>query len=85
MARTLNHVSYEELIDSARPGSEGGTRRVLGVVSDDPEAQATASELVDLLGFGAVAVPPEHAGLFRPDGRLFGAWLDAERLATAVA
>ena len=40
---------------------------------------------IDLLGFGAVAVPPEHAGLFRPDGRLFGAWLDAERLATAVA
>lgn len=64
--------------------AQGGSRRALAVVSDDPTALADASELVDLLGFDAVAVPEERAGLFRPDGRLFGAWLDAEQLASAV-
>lgn len=85
MAHTLNHVSYEELIGSARTPEQGGARRALAVVSDDPVALATASELVDRLGFDAVAVPEGKAGLFRPDGRLFGAWLDAEHLVAAVA
>ncbi|WP_150118366.1 NADPH-dependent F420 reductase [Actinomyces radicidentis] len=85
VARALNHVSYEELLGSARTPEQGGARRALAVVSDDPVALATASELVDRLGFDAVAVPEEKAGPFRPDGRLFGAWLDAGQLAAAVA
>lgn len=85
VARTLNHVSYEELLGSARQTAGGSARRAIAVVAEDPRALAVASELVDRLGFDPVAVPEDRAELFSPEGRLFGAWLDAGELTARLA
>lgn len=84
VARTLNHVSYEELLGSSRTAGQGAPRRAMAVLAHDPRAAQQAAELLDVLGFDAVSIPPASAELFRPDGRLFGAWLDAEQLSAAV-
>ncbi|MDY6050513.1 MAG: NAD(P)-dependent oxidoreductase [Corynebacterium sp.] len=90
IARTLNHISYEELSADAvlRPvGSEGSgadgsgrLRRAVAVWSNNPQAREVASAFVDHIGFDPVLISETDTALFNADGRLFGAWLSADEL-----
>lgn len=77
IARTLNHISYEQLVADSRIG-QAGIRRAVAVWAADGEAASTAAELVRSFGFDPVLINKDQTYLFNADGRLFGAWLSAE-------
>lgn len=82
--RTLNHISYEELTSDSQVLNPNALLRAVAVV-DAGAGTETAVELVRSLGFEPVVVPPASAGLFEPDGELFGAWLTSENIRTETA
>ncbi|MDP9800367.1 putative dinucleotide-binding enzyme [Arcanobacterium wilhelmae] len=83
IARTLNHISYEELVADSHP-AKGSEPRAVAVRADDERALAVASELVRRFGFAPVPIPADAAELFNADGRLFGAWLSERDLKERV-
>ena len=100
IARSLNHISYEELVADAQPQlvgdgegqtsagdqtSAGPLRRAVAVSSNHEAAAETAAELVAAFGFDPVRIPTSAATLFNADGRLFGAWLSADDLRAQLA
>lgn len=88
IAKTLNHVSYEELISDYRTPEDieaGAPRRAIAVLAEDAQAREVAEALVERLGFEPVALPLSVAGLFQPEGDLFGVWFSAAQMREAVA
>ncbi|WP_083279153.1 NAD(P)-binding domain-containing protein [Corynebacterium sp. HMSC11H10] len=87
IAKTLNHVSYEELISDYRTPeeiAEGAPRRAIAVMSTDPAALEAARATVEAFGFEPVPVDVSVGKRFRPDGDLFGACLSADQMRQAV-
>jgi predicted dinucleotide-binding enzyme len=71
MVKTLNHLGYHQLDEEARPAGHPD-RRALGVAGDDPAAVELVSELVERIGFDAIAIGGLSAGrLLEPDGPVF--------------
>ena len=84
VVKTLNHVGYHDLEDYAQ-ASGSADRRAIGVAGDDAGGVATASELVDRLGYDPVAVGTLVAGrVLQPGGPVFGAVLRRDDFARAV-
>jgi predicted dinucleotide-binding enzyme len=72
VVKTLNHLGYHQLDEEARPAGDP-ERRALGVAGDDPAAVELVSELVERIGFDAIAIGGVSAGrLLEPDGPVFG-------------
>nr|WP_162933212.1 NAD(P)-binding domain-containing protein [Corynebacterium lactis] len=87
IAKTLNHVSYEELISDYRTAdevAEGAPRRAIAVMSADPIALEAAEKTVEAFGFEPAPVDVSVGKRFRPDGDLFGVWLSAEQMRQAI-
>ena len=88
VVKTLNHIGYHELDDAARPiGSP--QRRALGVAGDDEDAVDVVVEVIERIGYDAVALESLRAGrLLEPGGPVFGVSLsrsDFERALCAEA
>ena len=84
VVKTLNHVGYHDLEDHAQPAGSPD-RRAIGVAGDDADAVATASELVDRIGYDPVTVGTLVDGrLLQPGGPVFGAVLRRNDFARAV-
>ena len=85
VAKTLNHISNDELVSDSRIGVFPDVpRRAVAVVAENPDTAAQVGELVSSLGFDPVDLPADKASLFYPEGQLFGAWLSREDLAERV-
>lgn len=76
LVKSLNHLGYHDYTADAR-SEKVPSRRAVAVASDDLEAQALVSQLVDDIGFEPVPVPLDRSRLLEPDGPVFGTWLDA--------
>ena len=84
VVKTLNHIGYHDLEDHAQPAGSAD-RRAIGVAGDDAAGVATASALVDRLGYDAVTVGTLVDGrILQPGGPVFGAVLRREDFARAV-
>ncbi|MDI9629498.1 MAG: NAD(P)-binding domain-containing protein [Acidobacteriota bacterium] len=76
IAKTLNHLGYNDYAADARSG-DVPDRRAVAVATDDPGAGELVAQLVDDIGFEPVLVPFDRSKLLEPDGPVFGRWLDA--------
>jgi predicted dinucleotide-binding enzyme len=73
VVKTLNHFGYHELDEQRRPKGSP-ERRAMGVAGDEPGAVAVVADIVERLGFDAVALDSLNAGrLLEPGGLVFGA------------
>jgi 8-hydroxy-5-deazaflavin:NADPH oxidoreductase len=82
--KTLNHIGYHELEDSARPPG-ARDRRAAGVAGDDPAAVAAIADMVDRLGYDPVPLGSLRAGrVLQPGGPVFGAVLSRAEFELAV-
>jgi len=79
LVKTLNHLSYTDMVADAR-SFPAPDRRAVAVASDDPGARTLAASLVDDLGFDPVEVGFDAAATLDADGPVFGEWFDAEHL-----
>ena len=84
LVKSLNHLGYHDMETDARPGGHPD-RRGVAAASDDIEARAAVSALLDDLGFDPVEVPLAAGRHLEGDGPVFGRWLDAEGLGSALA
>lgn len=84
VAKAFNHIGYHDIeTDRRAPGSPD--RRALAVAGDDPEAAATAMELVERVGFDALYAGPLSAGrALEAGGAIFGVRLGRDRLRTLL-
>jgi predicted dinucleotide-binding enzyme len=72
VVKTLNHIGYHEL-DVERQPSGSPQRRALGVAGDDPGAVELVAEVVERIGYDAVALNSLRSGrLLEPGGPVFG-------------
>jgi predicted dinucleotide-binding enzyme len=84
VVKALNHASLWELENLARPAGDK-ERRALAIAGDHPADVATASALIDALGFDPVeAGPLENGVMFEPGTEIFGADASAEELRTML-
>ena len=84
VVKTLNHVGHHDLEDHARPAGSAD-RRAIGVAGDDAAAVATASELVDRIGYDPFTVGTLVDGrILQPGGPVFGVVLRRNDFARAV-
>lgn len=83
LVKSLNHLGYHDMETDARPAG-GPDRRAVAAASDDVEARGIVAELLDALGFDPVELPASDARHLEGDGPVFGRWLDAEGLRSAL-
>jgi 8-hydroxy-5-deazaflavin:NADPH oxidoreductase len=80
VVKSLNHLGYFKFEQGRRP--RGAPDRLgLAAAGNDPDALAAVLQLIDRLGFDAVAVGPLNAGAaLQPNGPAFGIALSADQL-----
>ncbi len=75
VVKALNQIGYHDLDEARRP--KGSPERLaVGVAGDDPGSVATVADLVERIGYDAVAMAGLSSGrLLEPGGPVFGAML----------
>jgi hypothetical protein len=85
VVKSLNHIGYHELEDSAR-GPGAPDRLAVGVASDEPGAAGAVADLVDRLGYDPVHLGSLRAGqVLEPGGPVFGVVLTRPEFNLAVS
>ncbi|QDO87850.1 NADP oxidoreductase [Ornithinimicrobium ciconiae] len=85
VVKAFNHMGYHDIEDQARPAGAPG-RTAIGIAGDDPADLATASRIVDDLGFDPVVVGPLASGAaLQPGTEAFGADVVAAQLETMLS
>lgn len=84
IVKTLNHIGYHELADDRRPAGSP-ERRALGVAGDDRGAVKVVVDVIERIGYDAVALDSLRAGrLLEPGGPVFGVALHKAEFEQAV-
>lgn len=83
VVKSLNHLGYHDMETDARPAGDPD-RRAVAVASDDAGARAEVAALLDDLGFDPVEFDSEIAVHLQGDGPVFGRWVDAPGLRSAI-
>ncbi len=84
VVKTFNHTGYHDLEPDRRP-SGASDRLALAVAGDSSEAVRTVARVVDRVGYDPVVLDAlEHGIALQPGGEVFGARLDALRMADAL-
>ena len=84
IVKTLNHLGYHDMETDARPAGHA-ERRAVAAASDDLEARAAVAALLDDLGFDPVELPFAAARQLEGGGPVFGRWVDASGLRSALS
>jgi predicted dinucleotide-binding enzyme len=85
LVKSLNHIGYHELEEHRLPAGDPN-RRALALASDDDDAAALVSELIDRLGYDPVMAGPLVAGAaFQPGTAIFGGAHTAPELIDELA
>ena len=80
VVKSLNHLGYFKFEQGRRPRG-AADRLALAAAGNDPGALAAVLQLIDRLGFDAVAVGPLNAGAaLQPNGLAFGIAHSADQL-----
>jgi predicted dinucleotide-binding enzyme len=80
VVKSLNHLGYFKFEQGRRPPG-ANDRLAMAAAGDDPIAVGAVMQLIDRLGFDAVAAGPLEAGLvLQPDGPVFGIGYSADEL-----
>jgi len=84
LVKSLNHLGYHDMETDARPAGHA-ERRAVAAASDDVEARAAVAALLDDLGFDPVELPFAAARQLEGGGPVFGRWVDASGLRSALS
>ncbi len=84
LVKSLNHLGYHDLENDARPAGHP-ERRAVAAASDDVEARAIVADLLDALGFDPVDLPFADGRHLEGGGPIFGRWVDAAGLRSAIS
>ena len=84
LVKSLNHLGYHDMETDARPVGHA-ERRGVAVASDDPGANDIVAGLLNDLGFDPVELPAAVGVHLQGDGPVFGRWVDAPGLRSAIA
>ncbi|HEX3513434.1 MAG TPA: NAD(P)-binding domain-containing protein [Trebonia sp.] len=85
VVKALNHISYHDLEDEARPAG-AQNRPAAGVATDDAAAGAVVSDFLDRIGYDPVRLPGLRAGrVLQPGGPVFGVVLTRPEFEQAVS
>jgi hypothetical protein len=85
VVKALNHISYHDLEDEARPAG-AQNRPAAGVATDDAAAGAVVSDFLDRIGYDPVGLPGLRAGrVLQPGGPVFGVVLTRPEFEQAVS
>ncbi|MFP5417395.1 MAG: NADPH-dependent F420 reductase [Actinomycetes bacterium] len=83
LVKSLNHLGYHDMETDARPAGHR-ERRAVAAASDDVAARAAVASLLDDLGYDPVELPFADGRLLEGDGPVFGRWVDAAGLRSAL-
>lgn len=84
VVKTFNHTGYHDLEPDRRP-ADANDRLALAVAGDSAQAVRAVARLIDRIGYDAVELATLEDGIaLQPGGDIFGARLDAERMADAL-
>ncbi len=84
LVKSLNHLGYHDMETDARPAGDP-ERRAVAAASDDVEARAIVADLLDALGFDPVDLPFADGRHLEGGGPIFGRWVDAAGLRSAIS
>ena len=80
VVKSLNHLGYFKFEQGRRPRG-AADRLALAAAGNDPDVVTAVLQLIDRLGFDAVAVGPLNAGAaLQPNGPAFGIAHSADQL-----
>lgn len=84
VVKTLNHLGYHDLEIDARPAGHP-ERRALGIAGDSPADVAVVADVIERLGYDAVAIGPLRNGAaLQPGQPIFGTPHNAPQLLDAL-